>query len=63
MRQGIYRTARRDIPEAVVAYEEDFVMETYEKAGLRDVTVRYGGWCGRERLLSQHDIVLSGTRV
>jgi ubiquinone/menaquinone biosynthesis C-methylase UbiE len=61
--QGVYRIARKEIPDALVAYQEDFLMQIYEKAGLRDVTVHHGGWCGRELFLSQHDIVVSGRQV
>ena len=61
--RGSYRIAREDIPEAVVAYQEDFVIRLYEKVGLRDATAHYGRWCGRERFLSYQDIVVSGVRA
>jgi SAM-dependent methyltransferase len=59
--QGVYRIAREDIPEAVVAYQEDFVRQAYEKSGLRNATVHYGRWCGRGSFLSYQDTVVSGT--
>ena len=57
--QGVYRVARDDIPEAVVAYQEEFMTQLYEKVGLRDTAVHYGRWCGRERFLSYQDLVVS----
>jgi ubiquinone/menaquinone biosynthesis C-methylase UbiE len=39
--------ANRAVPEMSVAYDEEFVLETFAAAGFTDVAVHLGGWCGR----------------
>jgi SAM-dependent methyltransferase len=57
--EGVYSVAREDVPEAVVAYQEDFVTRLYETVGLRDTSIHYGRWCGRARFLSYQDLLVS----
>ena len=46
---GVVRVRHLDRPEAVIAYEEDFVRRAHARAGLRiEEPVRYGRWCGRD---------------
>jgi ubiquinone/menaquinone biosynthesis C-methylase UbiE len=57
---GIHRVANNCMPEAVVAYNEDFVSELYESRRLVIAQpVRYGRWCGRPEFLSFQDIVVA----
>jgi ubiquinone/menaquinone biosynthesis C-methylase UbiE len=46
---GDYRLESKEVPERLVAYREDFVLDLYDKVGL-DVKppIRYGRWSGRE---------------
>jgi len=52
-----YRYEYADLPEAGLAYEESWVIEQFESAGLRiEGGIRYGMWCGRKQFLSYQDI-------
>ena len=54
------RVQREDVPEAVVAYDEGEIRESYQRHGLLiSEPVRYGKWCGREGGLSKQDIVIA----
>jgi hypothetical protein len=57
---GVYRVADRARPEAVVAYEEDFVLDAYGRGRLEvDHPIRYGSWIGREGTLLNQDVVVA----
>ncbi len=48
------------IPEAAIAYPEQYIKELYEKYNLEICPpIRYGSWCGRKEFLSFQDIVLA----
>jgi len=55
---GPCRVSRADVPEAVVAYDEAFVLELLDRVGLElEPPIRYGSWPGREAFLSGQDVV------
>jgi ubiquinone/menaquinone biosynthesis C-methylase UbiE len=57
---GVYRTNNQDVPEAVVAYDENFVLGLYDKYGLAiQKPIHYGSWCGRKQFLRFQDIVVA----
>ena len=57
---GVCRVADRARPEAVVAFDERFVLDTYAKNGLEvDHPIHYGSWIGREDTLLNQDVVLA----
>ena len=61
---GNYRTAFKDNPEAVLAYDESFIRQCYARCGLEIVEpIRYGGWSGRANGLSGQDVVLARKRA
>lgn len=46
--RGVYRLEREDIPEAAVAYDEGYLRQMVEAAGLAIPTpIVYAPWCGR----------------
>lgn len=46
---GAYRTANKDLPESVVAYDEEFIRRLYERHRLTLVEpINYGSWPGRQ---------------
>jgi SAM-dependent methyltransferase len=58
-REGLIRVHSREVPEACVAIDEQFVIETARRAGLQvEGPIRYGLWCGRESAFDFQDIVL-----
>jgi SAM-dependent methyltransferase len=57
---GVCRVSDRSRPEAVVAYQEPFVLTTYAKNGFEvEEPIRYGSWIGREGTLINQDVVLA----
>ena len=57
---GVYRVANRARPEAVVAYDEPFVLDAYARNGLAiEQPIHYGSWIGREDTLMNQDVVLA----
>lgn len=57
---GLARLHSLRVPEAAVAIDEPFIMETYERAGLKLMTVRRGRWWdGR----SDDQDILTSTRI
>jgi hypothetical protein len=57
---GVCRVADRSRPEAVVAFDERFVLETYARSGLDvEQPILYGSWIGRERTLINQDLVVA----
>jgi ubiquinone/menaquinone biosynthesis C-methylase UbiE len=50
----------RKYPEGAVAFEESFIRQCYAAHGLEILEpVRYGSWCGRDRMLSYQDVVVA----
>jgi ubiquinone/menaquinone biosynthesis C-methylase UbiE len=57
---GVYRIQNAERPEDVIAFEEDWVRDTYTKVGLRvDEPIRFGSWSGRPDPVSYQDIVVA----
>ena len=56
---GYYSTVK-DVPEQVIAFDEEFIRELYAKYGLAiREPVHYGSWCGRERTMDFQDMVIA----
>ncbi|MEI7781856.1 MAG: methyltransferase domain-containing protein, partial [Planctomycetota bacterium] len=55
-----YRMTHVEIPEAAIAYPEDFVRYLYAECGLvlRE-PLHYGTWCGRMNAMSGQDVVIA----
>lgn len=47
------------VPEAAIAYPQAGIEAMYARAGLADVTLHPGAWCGRARFTSGQDIVIA----
>jgi SAM-dependent methyltransferase len=57
--KGYYSTVK-DVPEQVIAFDEEFIRELYAKYGLTITEpVYYGSWCGRERTIDFQDTVIA----
>ncbi len=52
-------TTEADVPEASIAYPEDWVRALYTSCGLTIRVCHYGSWCERPRPLSYQDIVIA----
>jgi hypothetical protein len=56
---GIYRSVNQQLPEELLAYDESYVRDMYQKLGLGTHAVYYGWWCGREKYLSYCDLIIA----
>lgn len=54
------RMQSREKPEEAIGFEEEYVIELYERCGL-EITgpIRYGYWCGRTQYLSCQDLIVA----
>jgi SAM-dependent methyltransferase len=57
---GDYRVTNKDMPEALVAHREDFVLRLYEKIGLQvRQPIDYGRWPGRQVDSLKADVIVA----
>ncbi len=56
---GDLRVDDPENPDAAVAFEDDWVRETFASKGLRVADVLYGWWSGRGRGVSYQDVVIA----
>ncbi len=54
-----YRTVSCEVPEQAIAYDEGWIRDRYRRLGLRELSLDYGSWCGRENYLSYQDLILA----
>ncbi|MDE2590501.1 MAG: class I SAM-dependent methyltransferase [Patescibacteria group bacterium] len=54
---GFFST-RTDIPEFAIAYQEQAILQLFQKHGIDLDHIYYGNWCGREKYLSYQDITI-----
>lgn len=57
---GKYRTIERDIFESAISYQESYILDLYQRYGLRVQGTYYGSWCGRKNFLNYQDIIIAG---
>lgn len=56
---GDYRLENLQMPEAAVAYKEEFVNKLLSKYNLKMIDpIYYGSWCGRKGFLSFQDLII-----
>ncbi|KAB2488083.1 class I SAM-dependent methyltransferase [Priestia endophytica] len=56
---GEYRLENPQIPEAAIAYKEEFVKRLMSNYNLKIMDpIHYGSWCGRKEFLSFQDLIL-----
>lgn len=59
IKDGFYSTAK-DIPERVIAYDEEFLRKLYTKYGLTvNEPIHFAKWCGREDGINGQDIIVA----
>jgi SAM-dependent methyltransferase len=55
--KGLYRLQSKHA-NTQVAYDEEWLLDKVESAGLKMETIRYGSWCGRKRYLEFEDMLI-----
>jgi ubiquinone/menaquinone biosynthesis C-methylase UbiE len=53
------RIAHPDLPESVVAHDEQRIRDYYRALGDSVVEVSFGNWCGRATVLGHQDVVIA----
>ncbi len=56
--KGFYRLHSAQVDTANVAYDEEWLLEKLENAGLKMKSIEYGQWCGRDIYLDYQDLVI-----
>lgn len=61
--EGACRTTNLVNPEFAIGYDEAYVLDLYERCGLKiGERIYYGSWCGRAEFLSYQDLILASPR-
>jgi ubiquinone/menaquinone biosynthesis C-methylase UbiE len=55
--KGFYRLLSAQV-DTNVAYEEEWLLEKLENAGLKMESIQYGQWCGREHYFDYQDLLI-----
>lgn len=58
LNKGFYRLHSSKVDTANVAYDEEWLLDKLEKAGLKMETIKYGQWCGRTSFFDYQDLLL-----
>lgn len=59
-REDKYLTIDPEVPERAVCYDEAFILDLYEKYGLKvKPPIHYGFWCGRTEFLTYQDVIIA----
>lgn len=56
--KGYYRLHSSRVDTANVAYDEEWLLEKLENAGLQMETIKYGQWCGRDSYFDYQDLLI-----
>ncbi len=56
--KGFYRLQSSHDNTANVAYDEEWLLEKLENAGLKLDSIHYGRWCGRDNFLEHQDLMI-----
>ena len=55
--KGLFRLQTKETPSRV-AYDEEWLLEKLENAGLKMKSIKYGSWCGRKHYLETEDMLI-----
>ena len=56
--KGFYRLHSSQVDTANVAYDEEWLLEKLQNAGLKTETIKYGQWCGRNTYFDYQDLLI-----
>jgi SAM-dependent methyltransferase len=56
--KGFYRLQSLQDGDVKVAYDEEWLLEKLENAGLKMQSIKYGNWCGRKFYLDYEDLII-----
>jgi len=56
--KGFYRLHSAQVDTANVAYDEEWLLEKLENAGLKMDNIQYGQWCGRDHYFDYQDLLI-----
>ena len=55
--KGLFRLQSKETPSRV-AYDEEWLLDKVETAGLKMESIKYGSWCGRKHYLETEDMLI-----
>jgi ubiquinone/menaquinone biosynthesis C-methylase UbiE len=56
--KGFYRLHSSQVDTANVAYDEEWLLQKLENAGLKMESIQYGQWCGRDIYFDYQDLLI-----
>jgi len=56
--KGFFRLHSAKVDTANVAYDEEWLLQKLDNAGLKMIDIKYGQWCGREYYFDYQDIII-----
>lgn len=56
--RGFYRLHSAQVDTANVAYDEEWLLQKLDDAGLKMIDIKFGQWCGRDIFFDYQDIVI-----
>lgn len=56
--KGFYRLHSTQVDTANVAYDEEWLLDKLDKAGLKMESIKYGQWCGRTSYFDYQDLLI-----
>jgi len=56
--KGFYRLRSLEADKKQIAYDEEWILEKLQKAGLKMVSIQYGSWCGRPHFFDFPDMII-----
>jgi len=56
--KGFYRLHSSQVDTANVAYDEEWILEKLENAGLKMEIIKYGQWVGRSIYFDYQDLLI-----
>jgi ubiquinone/menaquinone biosynthesis C-methylase UbiE len=61
--KGFYRLHSTQVDTANVAYDEEWILDKLEKAGLKMDSIKYGQWCGRSTWFDYQDLLICSKQL
>lgn len=56
--KGFYRLRSLQADKKQIAYDEEWILEKLQNAGLKMESIQYGSWCGRQHFFDFPDLII-----
>ena len=56
--KGFYRLRSIEAGKQLIAYDEEWILEKLQNAGLKMASIQFGSWCGRKHFFDYQDLII-----